>query len=193
MSENSKRYGLPTKLGFAAFPVILAWILNATDVVPVWSWVTGIVRAIPSTAIWGSLWLLSVVAELGVGARIANHRSRREWTTAAEAADLVRGSNYWSKLERRDRMHRLFAEVESAFGGQLEPPDDLTLEVEAIKPQRHTLNVEATLQNFWDDNPTARYKNLYHHNTLLNWLQQQASIVEIRDPFAFDPNETCMH
>ena len=102
-----------------------------------------------------------------------------EWVAEAEARDLVQQSNYWSRITRRRALDQLEAKFEyEEYGIEVEP-EPLEIESAAIAPPRHTPNVDAVLQHFWDDNPAARNGPLYQSATLLDWLEEQTHDVTL--------------
>lgn len=118
------------------------------------------------------------VTELEPPAEVESVREP-EWVTEEEAGGLVHGSNYWSRIKRQQALDKLDAEIEyEVFGIEIEPEPGV-VEREAIVPPRHTPDVDAVLQNFWDDHPTGREGGLYHLDTLREWLEEQAYEVEL--------------
>lgn len=102
-----------------------------------------------------------------------------EWVAEAEARDLVQQSNYWSRITRRSALDQLEAKFDyEEYGIEIEP-EPLEIESAAIAPPRHTPDVDAVLQHFWDDNPAARNGPSYHRATLLDWLEEQTHEVEL--------------
>ncbi len=102
-----------------------------------------------------------------------------EWVAEAEARDLVQQSNYWSRITRRSALDQLEAQFDyEEYGIEMEP-EPLEIESAAIAPPRHTPDVDAVLQHFWDDHPTGRNGSSYHRATLLDWLEEQTHDVTL--------------
>lgn len=101
-----------------------------------------------------------------------------ERVTETEAASLVQESNYWSRIKRRHALDLLEQKYEAEEWG-LEEPEPFEIESEAIVPPRHTPDVDAVLQHFWDDHPAARADGLYDRAKLWDWLEEQAYEVEL--------------
>ena len=170
MRKNGRTY-LWLKVGGFGAPALVA-VLQWTGWLPLWSWVKSFLAAIPPTAWWILLGCLSHGLAFLAGWSIDRLLRRRQQITEKQAADLVRGSNYWSRLERRSEVGAIQAGIDSERYGL--DPDPVDLEVEAINPPRHTPSVEAVLQQFGDDEPDACWAGLYHRKRLREWLVEQA-------------------
>ncbi|WP_428277142.1 hypothetical protein [Candidatus Palauibacter sp.] len=120
---------------------------------------------------------LSLASAFTAGQQMDRFRSRRKQITEEEAADLVCESNYWSRLQRRSRVGAIQASIDSERYGF--DPDPVDMQAEAISPPRHTADVDAILQQFWDDNPDARQDGLYRRDVLQAWLVEQAQQVTV--------------
>ena len=155
----------------AAGPALLA-VLEWTGWLPLWSWVKPYFAAIPPTGWWVLLGCLSHGVAFLAGWWIDRLRRRRQKITEKRAADLVQGSNYWSKLERWSKVGAIQARIDYEKYGF--DPDPVDLQVETINPPRHTPSVDAVLQQFGDDEPDACWAGLYHRKRLLEWLVEQA-------------------
>lgn len=105
--------------------------------------------------------------------------SEPEWIRSAGAEALVRESNYWSRIKRRRALNQLEAEFEYEQYGIEPEPEPLEIESAAIMPPRHTPDVDAVLQHFWDDHPSARSGGSYHRAMLMDWLEEQAHDVDL--------------
>ncbi|MDE2974721.1 MAG: hypothetical protein OXU64_08395 [Gemmatimonadota bacterium] len=163
-------------LGVAGPPTIVA-VLEWTGWIPLWSWIKPFFAAIPSTAWWVVLGCLSHGLAVYAGWWIDRLLVRTRRITDKQAADLVRGSIYWSKLKRLSRVGAIQAGIDSEkYGLDTDPVD---LHVEAINPPRHTLSVKAVLQQFADDEPDACWDGLYHRERLRQWLVDQAHDVKV--------------
>ena len=110
---------------------------------------------------------------------VTDANAEPEWVTEAEARDLVRESNYWSRIKRRRALDQLEAKFEYEEYGIEPEPEPLEIETAAIAPPRHTPDIDSVLQHFWDDNPAARRGGLYHRHSLLDWLEDQALDVDL--------------
>lgn len=108
-------------------------------------------------AIWPTAgWILGIVGALWLGFKIgqasekaATTQPTRDWITREEAEDLIRGSNFWSKLER-------------IRAGEIRAPAPYPRDVDAI------------LQGFWDACPDCVRKDQYYAQVLHKWLIENA-------------------
>ena len=183
MSKDERKSSWWTVLGAPVLVRVLAGVilLALPFVLPVVrSFVAGVFGAVPATAYW-VLGLCAAAAAVGflIGQRVERARSQGKWITRMEAEATVRASNYWSKLERRSKLYELQAQRDFQLHGFEYEPEPYEIEAVAIKPPRHTFDVDAVLHHFWDDRPRGRDGDLYHRPTLRNWLAEQASEVEL--------------
>lgn len=104
----------------------------------------------------------------------AKSTAEPEWIDQFDAEDLVRQSNYWSRVKRRSALDKIEAKRDYEEYDIEPETDPYELASEEIAPPRHTPNVDALLQHFWDDHPAGRDGDLYQRRTLLDWLEEQA-------------------
>ena len=106
------------------------------------------------------------------------------WIDRFDAKNLVRQSNYWSRVKRRSALDKIEAKRDYEEYDIEPDTDPYDLESAEIAPPRHTPDVDALLQHFWDDHPAGREENLYHRPTLMEWLEEQA--YEVKLPTDYD-------
>lgn len=180
MSEGKKRNWWVTVWAPLLVMVAGGIILVVFDALR--EWIAGFFAAIPPTVYWvlGLCAAASASAGFVAGQRAERARRRGKWITRAAAEASVLASNYWSKIKRRRKLLQLRAEADyNRHGIERDPPDHLELAEMAIAPARDTPDVDAILQQFWDDRPNARDGDLYHRYTLLSWLAAEAQRVEL--------------
>lgn len=148
---SGKRKAFWSGIGLAILGAILGPIaLSREEWAGLGGWLADVFAAIWPTAGWiggivGALWLGFKIGQAST--QPATTQPTRHWITRGEAENMLRGSNFWSKLER---LH--------AGAG----------------PAPYPLNVDAILQLFWDAFPDGVQNDQYYGPTLHDWLIDNA-------------------